>query len=163
MKKMIVLWFVLVGSAQAGSGDVWLDMNIGSKHFGGSSGYCYQGRCGSLNESNRGLGVSYEASDNLEAKAGFYENSYFNATYYIAAAYSANFRRNGFTVSPGVTVGLATGYDETRVMAMPVQPTAIASLKMQSKETRVVISYMPMRQVIGQGNDVVALQVGKVF
>lgn len=163
MIKAMVLWCCLVGSAYGAGGDVWLDLNLGSKHFGGSDGYCYQGTCGSLNQNNPGIGMSYEYTDNVELKAGYYENSYFKTTAYLAVTASANYRSHGFSLSPGLTVGVVTGYDETRVMADQVQPVAMASLKLQYREVRAILTYLPMRQVVGVGNDMVAMQVGIMF
>ena len=95
--RALLLTLTLVGQVQA----TWVDIHVGSKHFGTTTKY---------NEQNWGLGLSKEYGDNYVISIGAYKNSINNTSVYATGTVQTakyNFIRLG------LEAGLVTGYTDT--------------------------------------------------
>src|SRR4030066_1093964 len=98
-----------VGVAEAQ--DVFLDVNGLSKPR--QETFVYQGQQETFNGDNAGLGVTAALSKHIDLKVGFYDNSYFHTTVYGGGNVKTEFSFGQIKFAPGVTGGLAPGYDNT--------------------------------------------------
>ena len=162
---ILIVALTVISPVSADEGDIWIDINGISKHFGGEDQIFTDtdGRRREFNETNIGLGVTYEAGKWYEIKAGFYENTYYKTTAYAGANVAYDLRIGDLVVSPGVTVGLVTGYDDTPMQVWAIQPMAMPTLSVQYKSVRLNIGYMPLNQVFNRGNDIITFQLGLKF
>lgn len=162
---VLVLW---AGIATAN--DVYVDINGFSKHSQDTyvtgctttnpdhgRGHPHSGRekhlptttCASekFNSQNFGLGVTYSLTPHFDAKLGFYDNSYYRTTLYAGVNAKHDFHYEKFTLSPGVMVGGATGYDKTPMEGDVVQLIAIPNVKMSYDMVGVTVGYIPKSPV----------------
>lgn len=105
---------------KAYAGDFWVEANLASYHPSADS-YCYEGTCDDFNEFNYGLGLSYEMDELVEWTGGFFRNSYDKNSMYAGIKFKHDFQLDGGALTPGITVGAVTGYDNTEVEAGPLQ------------------------------------------
>lgn len=162
MIKALLLGTIAVSSiAHAEQGDVWVDVNGLSKHYGGRDYFCDDGVCKKKNEVNPGVGVGYEVRDWAELKLGFYKNTYYATTTYAGVNFKKDFNVGPTIVSPGVMFGVVTGYE--RVSDNVVNLAGSLNLSTTYERVRVTVGYTPLKQVIGKGNDVITLNVGFKF
>ena len=61
------------------------------------------------NNKNFGLGVAYDINNNVQARAGFYDNSYYKTSLYAGGSLHTDIRK---TFAIGVQVAFVTGYDD---------------------------------------------------
>ncbi len=163
---VVVIFFMFVAfglpEVNAAAGDFWIDANLASKHTS-SSQYNYNGKTGNYNERNYGLGVSYDMTGTFEATAGFFRNSYNKHSNYVGVKVKHDFNIRNMTVTPGVTVGLVTGYKNTEVEAPLFQPIAVPSITVQYNNFRTVVGYIPLRLATDADTDVITFQIGYRF
>ena len=160
---LLALSVPLLTAYEASANDLWLDINVASYHAG-SDGYCYQGECDDFNEFNYGLGLSYELDDTFEATGGFFRNSYDKHSHYLGVKAKYDFARGDWALTPGLTVGLVTGYDDTEVEASTLQPMALPSVTVSYKRVRGTVGYIPLNLVSDDaGADVITFQLGVRF
>ncbi len=164
---VVIIVFMLaafgVPDANAAVGDLWLDINVGSKHTAASE-YTYDGKTEDFNERNYGLGASYQFAEHFEATAGFFKNSYSKTSIYTGVKIKTDYSFGSLIVSPGITISGVTGYDDTEVNGGFIQPIAIFNVALSYDKARVVIGYVPIRAVFNEARaDVITLQVGIKF
>lgn len=161
---VILFMFVAFGSptVNAAPGDFWVDANLASKHTHASE-YTYKGKTEDYNEANYGLGLSYDIDGTFEATAGFFRNSYDKHSNYIGVKAKHDFRFGYVTVTPGVTAGFVTGYDDTEVDAPVLQPIVVPSVAVEYNNFRTTIGYIPLRLATDASTDVVTFQLGYRF
>ena len=161
MKKILIA--LLFMSPIANANDLWVDANVASYHTN-DNGYCYQGKCDEFNEFNYGLGLSYETSDYTEVQGGFFRNSYDKNSLYADVKVKYDFGVGaGVLVTPGLAIGLVTGYDDTELEASTFQPMVLPSVSVSYKRVRAVVGYIPASWVSDGPTDVITLQLGYRF
>jgi len=139
MKRAILAAAVLVSlPAQA---DTFLDINGFSQHS--LPYYNYAGERHRFNESNAGLGITHEVYNNLEAKAGFYDNSYNKESLYIAANFKLPWVVREITLSPSIAVGLVSGYNNTPMHSGMLQPYVMPNFQIRYKHAGMLLGYIP--------------------
>ncbi len=159
----IVVPFLFVYDIQAAEGDLWLDLNVASKHTGASE-YTYNGKTEDFNETNLGAGLSYDIDGTFEATGGFFRNSYDKNSMYAGVKAKRDFFVNKVVLTPGLTVGLVTGYDNTEANGRQFQPLAVPNVTAAVGRFRGTVGYIPLRLVSSAaGTDVVTFQLGYKF
>jgi len=139
-------------------GEWTLDLNGASWHS--ERNYTYQGETSRYNQSNLGLGVTYAAHDNVDVKAGFFENSYDKTTLYAGIVLHQDFKSadNQWILSPGFALLLASGYDDTPENTPAITPLGAFTLSAGHRVLRVTLGYAPFGEV-----DVVTAQLQYQF
>jgi hypothetical protein len=158
MKKVLVAALSLAAISSANAGDMWVEINGLSRHIGGDT-YTWQGETKKYNEVNPGLGLGIPLHKNIEAKVGFYENSYDITSAYAGGFFHLNMNLGELKVEPGVTLGVVTGYSETVEQAMRVQPIGYLNVQVGYRGVRLGVGYLPSR-LAGGDVDVVTLNLG---
>ena len=137
--KAIVVTMLLVSSAQAHSLDGWLDIHLASSHA--QSTYIDQsGNDVEYNENNFGLGLSLPVHSNIDARAGFFENSFNNTTVYLGADFHTNSNK---LISAGVNTGLASGYKNSPVKTSTLTLMLVPYLTLKVKNFRTQLGFIP--------------------
>ena len=72
--------------------------------------YEYNGQYHEWNDENYGLGIGYELSDHIEARAGFFDNSFHKTSTYAGINWHTSRER---LLSVGLMAGLVGGYQDT--------------------------------------------------
>ena len=70
-------------------------------------------------------------------------NSYGRQTAYAAVTLKHDLSYRDFSLTPGISVGLATGYKNTPVNAATLQPSLIASVRATWRGVGFTLGYMP--------------------
>lgn len=95
-----------------------LILNIGSRHNGTESSQSNRetgeekSTRKKYNEDNKGIGLKYRLKNNKSVEGGYYKNSLDKDTFYIEQNKSFPFRLGKLKVSPGLSLGAATGYKD---------------------------------------------------
>lgn len=161
----IILAFALLLTSldvRAQKGDLWLDMNVTSWHS--NETYTWKGNTKKYNSDNIGLGLSYEVEDWYEVKVGVYDNSYYKTTVYggVNVKHDLAASRN-WTIAPGLTAGVVTGYNDTPMHAAAIAPILLPNVELGYDQWRAVVGFIPVR-AFGFGNtDVITVQVSAKF
>jgi hypothetical protein len=94
-----------------------------------------------FNEDNFGLGVRYEAHENLDVSVGFYDNSFYNTSVY--AGVEVHTKRERW-ISVGASLALVSGYSgtptETIMFVLPM-------VQIGPPQIGARIGYMPFGEV----------------
>ena len=114
---VLLVTFLLVMWADSSRSDVYTDVNLASYHLDNS----WNDRWSNpkrphrdYNQTNFGLGLTWEPVDWIDFRAGFYENSFYKHSNYIGVSTKYQITsENGFSFAPGVFLGGVTGYNET--------------------------------------------------
>lgn len=125
----------------ARAGDLFLDINGYSKHS--LDGYKYRGVYHQFNSRNTGLGLTTGLGKYFEASAGFFDNSYGRTSGYVGAKLKHDFAHGHFRVSPGINVGVASGYQHTPVHSAALQPVLIANVRVTWRGVGATLGYLP--------------------
>jgi hypothetical protein len=182
MKSLLFLVLIL-WAGMASANDVFIDVNGFSKHSQGSyitdcattttpkskshgkghgkgHGGTTSTSCGSekFNSQNGGLGLTYSMTKHFDAKVGFYDNSYYRTSWYAGVNAKYDFNYGKFSISPGVMVGGATGYDNTPMYGDVVQLIAIPNVKMAYGPIGMTLGYIP-KSPVGTNKDEVQVSV----
>lgn len=137
--KIIIATVLLLISTQAFSYDGWLNIHLGSSHE--KRTYIDQsGNDIEYNQKNFGLGLSVPAYSNIDARAGFFENSFNNTSYYAGADFHYNTSRY---ITVGVNAGVASGYEHSPVRSSALAPMFVPHVTMKVKNFRTEIGYVP--------------------
>ena len=142
MKKVLVAALSLAAISSANAGDMWVEINGFSKHFGADT-YEWQGETREYNEVNPGLGLGIELMDYVEAKVGFYENSYDITSAYAGAFVHIDMKIGKFNIEPGIFLGVVTGYSETVEQSDRVQMIGIPQVQFGWQGFRVGVGFLP--------------------
>lgn len=137
--KTVVVATLLIFSTQAYSLDGWLDVHLTSFH----SNRTYIDQSGNdveYNQNNFGLGLSLPVNSYIDARAGFFENSYDNTTVYAGADFHTNSNK---LISAGINAGLASGYKNTPAKTSTLTPMLVPCLTFKVKNFRTQIGYIP--------------------
>lgn len=121
--------------------DTFLDINGFSQHS--LPYYNYVGERHRFNGNNAGLGITHEVFPNVEAKVGFYNNSYQKESIYAAANFKLSWVAKGISFSPGVLVGLASGYSNTPMHSGVLQPYVMPNFQVRYRHAGVMLGYIP--------------------
>jgi hypothetical protein len=142
----------------AAKGDFWLDLNVGSKHS--EKNYVWQGRRNSFNESNLGLGATYQLKTWCDVKAGWFDNSYDRTSIYALVNPKWELLHHSrWSLAPGVAAGLVTGYQHTPEQTGAVAPWGMVTLSLGFNDRwRVNLGYIPSRLFVSNSIDVATLQ-----
>ena len=161
--RLLVLLSLLMAGVPvaAAPGRWWLDVNLTSWHSRGQ--YFHEGRFQEYNARNFGLGLSYDASEWCDVKAGWFNNSYHRTSLYVLVHPRYDFVRSPkgmFAVGAGG--GLITGYDGTVDDLARVSPMGILAFTISDERRwRVTLGYLPFRLLLGDNHaDVLTLQAG---
>jgi len=136
---------IMLASSKANAG-VILNLHIGSYHTGGIGGWwsAESGELEQYNETNPGLGLSYQFNNNLEVRGGGYKNSHNANSFYLGGAAYTSSRR---LLSIGAAAGVVTGYDGLILNPdfeyKKVQPFAMPTVYINTKRVRTEIGYLP--------------------
>lgn len=146
-------------AATPAANDVWIDLNVGSKHS--EKSYVWQGRTQSFNEANWGLGATYGLRDWCDVKAGWFENSYDKTSLYVLVNPKWELSpRSHWSVAPGFALGLVSGYQHTPERTAAVAPWGMLTLSLGFNERwRVNLGYIPSRLFVSNSIDVATLQL----
>lgn len=161
---VILFMFVAFGSPEvhAAKGDFRIDLNLASKHTNASQ-YTHNGKTEDYNERNFGLGLAYDIDGTFEVTGGFFRNSYDKHSNYLGIKAKHDFIFGYVTVTPGITAGFVTGYDDTEVDAPKYQPMAVPSISVEYNNFSTTVGYIPLRTVSDASTDVVTFQLGYKF
>ena len=132
----------------AQAGDIWLDINGASRHS--KDTYFDRGKTHRYNESNLGLGLTYDANKYVGVTAGFYDNSYYQTTVYAGVRLGYSFVVGDVVVSPGIHAGYASGYADTPVHSSRLRPVVVPNLRVAYRGVGVTIGYVPR---VASGDD----------
>lgn len=139
MKNILALFFFLAAPAQAG--DLYLDVNGYSWHS--KESYVYRGQPGTYNPRNAGLGVTYGLSQYTEVFAGYYYNSFNRDTLYGGFKLKHDFDLGSVTITPGLNVGVATGYANTPAQSDYYQLVIMPAVRLTYRGVGFTIGYVP--------------------
>lgn len=146
--KTIIMALLLAIAAPVHASDKWsksgyisIDINGYSKHSHDT--YVYQGILREYNSKNAGLGVNYGLNKYVEAFVGFYDNSYNKNTFYGGAKLKHDFVMGNVVVTPGISVGVSTGYEDTVVQADKYQFIAMPTVRVTYRGVGLTIGYVP--------------------
>ena len=139
--RLYTLLFLMGCVGVAEGQDVFLDVNGFSKHS--QETFVYQGQQETFNGDNAGLGVTAALSKHIDLKVGFYDNSYFHTTVYGGVNVKTEFSFGQMKFVPGVTVGLATGYDNTPMHSGLFQLYVIPNIGIRFGSIGVTVGYIP--------------------
>jgi hypothetical protein len=159
----LVLFLLIFFStlANAETGDIWLDINVGSKHS--TDTYWYKGQTYEYNESNPGIGITYEASNTFDIKGGVYDNSYNQTSLYFAGNIKMDLAQSSdWIIEPGFMFGGATGYHDTPENLL-LAPIILPNVSVGYKRVRANFGYAPFSLLPGFDVDVATFQMGIKF
>jgi hypothetical protein len=121
--------------------DTYLDINGLSKHS--INEYCYQGKCQPFNQTNPGLGITTDLTNHIDLKVGGYKNSYYKTSLYAGINIHTALTHNVWNISPGIMVGMVSGYDKTPMRVGTVVLSIIPNVAIHYQDFGVVIGYIP--------------------
>lgn len=139
--KNIITVFLLLVAAPAQAGDLYLDVNGYSWHS--KQNYVYRGQAGTYNPHNAGLGVTYGLSQYTEVCAGYYYNSFNRDTLYGGVKIKHDFDLGSVTITPGLNVGVATGYANTPAQSDHYQLVIMPAVRLTYQGVGLTIGYVP--------------------
>jgi hypothetical protein len=135
------LIFTLALASIPAHGETTLDINGWSRHSAAT--YTHLGDTRKYNSQNLGLGVTWSASRIFELSAGWYNNSYYQTSVYASARIKYDWNISKLIISPGVGIGIVTGYDSTPARAYAIQPLALPNLRVSYCGYGVTLGYIP--------------------
>lgn len=158
--KRIALAFALFVVNNTVMAESWLDINLTSDH---SMGYYIQnGKRHTYNEHNYGFGITNELTDNLDFRAGVFENSFYRTSFYGAVNLKKEFG-NDIKIVPGINIGLVSGYKGTIESNSTLRTMVIPNMSIQVFYFRANVGYIPSTLVKPDGVNVTFFQVGWKF
>ena len=140
MKKIIPI-LILFASAPALAGDLYLDVNGYSWHS--QDTYVYKGKRHEYNSNNAGIGFTYGLNKYVEAFAGYYYNSFNRDTLYGGAKLKRDFAFGNVTITPGLNVGVATGYSKTPAQSDYYQVVIMPAVRVTYRGVGMTLGYLP--------------------
>lgn len=140
MKKTIFI-LIFCAAAPVQAGDLYLDVNGYSWHS--NETYAYRGRLEKYNSRNTGLGFTYAFNKHIEAFAGNYYNSYNRNTIYGGAKIKHDFAISDLTITSGINIGVATGYDKTPVQSDYYQLVIMPAARITYRGVGLTLGYIP--------------------
>lgn len=143
-----------VACSPARAADLFLNISGTSQHS--KENYFYRGVSHEYNRRNTGLGLTVGLNKYFEASGGFFHNSYGRWSTYGSVTLKHDLTHNHFRITPGISVGLATGYRHTPVHAATLQPAFIASVRATWHGVGFTVGYIP-RANMGEGIPVSAI------
>ena len=141
MKTILAFLILFLPLASAQAGDIFLDINGTSKHS--KDTYLYRGATHEYNSRNAGLGLTAGLNKHFEASVGFYDNSYDRLSAYASVTLKHELSYRDFRVTPGISVGLATGYSNTPVHAATLQPLLSVGVRATWRGVGFTVGYFP--------------------
>jgi hypothetical protein len=122
-----------------------LNLHLGSYHAGSTGWWSAEtGKLTDYNESNPGLGLSYQFGNNYELRGGGYKNSHNENSFYLGGAVYTNSKR---LFGIGLVAGAVTGYDglilNPDIDYKPIQPFAMPTVFINYGKVRSEIGYIP--------------------
>lgn len=129
----------------ARAGDLFLDINGYSQHSRDT--YRYRGRIHDFNSRNAGLGLTVGLGNYFEVSGGFYKNSYDRTSGYLGAKLKHDFVLGHFRLTPGLSVGLASGYQHTPIHSAYLQPALITTVRLTYRGVGTTLGYIPRANV----------------
>lgn len=139
--KKITTALLLVASTASHARDLYLDVNGYSWHSKDS--YVYRGQPGKYNPYNAGLGVTYGLTKNVEVFAGYYYNSFNRDTVYGGAKIKHDFAFGDVTITPGLNIGVATGYANTPAQSDYYQLVIMPAVRVTYRGIGLTLGYVP--------------------
>lgn len=139
--KTIITILALLAAIPAQAGDLYLDVNGYSWHSNDT--YVYKGKRHDYNAENSGLGLTYGLNKYVEASAGFYNNSYYKQTLYGGLKIKHDIVFGNLVVSPGLNVGVATGYADTPIHADYYQVVIMPAVRVTYRGMGLTVGYVP--------------------
>ena len=128
--KITIIAAALAFASLPAAGDVFLDINGTSKHS--KDTYIYDGVTHAYNSRNIGLGLTYGLNKYLDLSGGFYDNSYYKLSVYGGLTLKHDLLYGNFRITPGVSLGVATGYSDTPVQAPALRPTVAGMITLDN-------------------------------
>lgn len=139
--KIIATAILLFASNASHAGDLYLDVNGYSWHS--KQDYIYRGQPGKYNPYNAGIGVTYGLTQNVEAFAGYYYNSFNRDTVYGGVKIKHDFDFGNFTITPGINFGVATGYADTPAQSDYYQLVIMPAVRVTYRGIGLTLGYVP--------------------
>jgi hypothetical protein len=138
---------------------LWLDVNITSIHS--EEAYVWNGRERQYNDRNFGLGIGYEVNSWLEAKAGWFENSYEKTSFYAVAQGKLDLlKKSPWIIAPGCALGIANGYQNTPEQTGEITPWGLVTLTIGHEDRwRINLGYLPAKLIDSSRVDFVAVNL----
>ena len=181
---VIIACSVAIWMDTADAKGLWLEINGVSKHsedtyhdgwekeygpytkdssldFGEWRWYTWKEKRRKFNEVNLGAGLQYDFNDYIGAKAGFFDNSFDKLTVYSGLVLQYKFDLGPVNITPNITGGFVTGYDDTPVRAARFQLTGLPAVAVGTDSVRLNIGYIPGKLMHGDegGVDVITAQL----
>lgn len=136
---MLLVTILLAVSRQANAYTGWLDIHLTTSHahrtytdqFGNNIEY---------NQNNLGLGLSLPVYSNIDARAGFFKNSFNNTSMYAGADLHMNANRY---ITVGVNAGVASGYENSPANTSTLAPMLMPHITIRINNFRSEIGYIP--------------------
>jgi len=110
MKTILILTLFFLTTILRADQSISMQLNGASHHIKPNKDY---------NEKNYGAGFVYEINRHY-ISAGFYKNSFNTTSKYIFTGWRHSFRYGNWLWSPGITMGIITGYSKEKVKAIAV-------------------------------------------
>lgn len=139
--KTIIAAIALLAALPAQAGDLFLDINGYSFHS--NETYKYNGKREKFNSQNAGVGLTYGMGKYIEASAGYFRNSFDKDTIYGSAKLKYSFNFGEVSVTPGINIGLATGYMDTPVQSDQYQVVVMPTLRLTYRGVGLTLGYFP--------------------
>lgn len=137
---------LLPGSSLAMQQGEWsLDINGASWHA--ERRYNDDGTRRKYNQDNPGLGGSYAWRDWLDIKAGFFENSYYEDSVYAGVYLHKDYYAGNWTVAPGLSLLLVSGYDDTPQDAPAIAPIPVLGVTFGHRALKLNLGLVPFGDV----------------
>jgi ribosomal protein L27 len=118
--------------------DTYLDVNGASVHS--LDYFTYGSTTHKFNGQNVGIGVTTDLNKYVDGKVGFYKNSYYHPSAYAAINIHTE---SWYGIEPGVTVGFASGYNNTPMHSGLLQLYVVPNVAVRYKDFGVVVGYIP--------------------
>ncbi|MHB0978435.1 MAG: hypothetical protein ACYC1K_03500 [Minisyncoccota bacterium] len=141
MKPLILFLAIMLPHNISTAGELYIDIN--GKAWHDNKTYRYEKQTFNYNENNLGLGLTYSIHKYIEISTGYYYNSFRRNTLYGAAKLKYDIKYKAFTITPGLGLGLVTGYEDTPVKADIIQPVVIPVLRIVYEKVGLTIGYLP--------------------
>lgn len=137
--------------------DTWINVHLGSNHLDLDT-FTDEGITREFNEQNLGLGISHEFIKHWDVRAGFFENSYYKTSLYLAGSLHTSYQK---PIALALQAGLATGYGGTPIGDGDLAPFVMPTVSVNIKSFRGELGYIPRTQ--SDASSVLTFTIGYKF
>lgn len=139
MNKIIALAILASFQLHAEQSDTWINVHLGSNHLDLDT-FTQDNVAREFNEQNLGLGISHEFVEHWDVRAGFFENSYYKTSVYLAVSPHTSYQK---PIAVALQAGIATGYGGTPIGDGDLVPFIMPTISVNIKSFRGELGYIP--------------------